>query len=64
MKNSLSIALCLTALAAFTASCKPKGPAEKAGKGMDEAMEGIKDTLDPKGPLEKAGEKMDNALGN
>lgn len=53
----------MSILAAF-ASCTKKGPAEKAGESMDEAIENVKDAVDPKGPVEKAGEKVDKALGN
>ena len=49
---------------AALASCRKKGPAEKAGEKMDEAIKNVKDTVDPKGPGEKAGEKVDEALGN
>lgn len=44
-------------------SCKKKGPAEKAGEKMDDAIESIQDVVNPKGPVEKAGEKVDEALG-
>ena len=47
----------------FVTSCKEKGPAEKAGESIDEAIEDVKDAVDPKSPVEKAGEKIDEALG-
>lgn len=59
MKFLILIPLCLIALVA----CKEKGPVEKAGEGVDEAVEKVKDAVDPKGPVEKAGEKVDEALG-
>jgi outer membrane lipoprotein-sorting protein len=48
----------------FVSSCRQKGPAEKAGEQMDEAIEEVKDVVNPKGPVEKVGEKVDEALGN
>lgn len=63
MKLSRLIPLCLFPLVACLASCKEKGPAEKAGENVDEAIENMKDAVDPKGPAEKAGEKVDDALG-
>lgn len=41
-----------------------KGPAEKAGEKVDDAVEKVKDAIDPKGPAEKLGEKIDDALDN
>jgi predicted small lipoprotein YifL len=52
------------------AACEQKGPAEKAGEQVDQAMEeakeeieqaadAIRDKIDPQGPAEKAGEKID-----
>lgn len=40
-----------------------KGPAEKVGEKMDEAIENVQDAVNPEGPVEKVGEKIDNALG-
>jgi hypothetical protein len=39
-----------------------KGPAEKAGEKVDDAVQKMKDTVDPPGPAEKAGRKVDKAL--
>jgi hypothetical protein len=55
------------------AACEKKGPAEKAGEQVDQAMEdakegmeqgaeAISDKIDPQGPAEKAGEKFDEAM--
>ena len=63
MKLSILLSLLVLPIAFSSASCKPKGPAEKAGEGMDNAVEKVKDAVDPKGPVEKAGEKVDKALG-
>lgn len=45
-------------------ACERKGPVERAGEKVDNAIEKAKDKLDPKGPAEKAGEKIDKALDN
>ena len=42
--------------------CKPEGPVEKAGKQVDQAVEGVKDKINPEGPVEKAGKKVDQAV--
>lgn len=63
MKLSLLMSLCLFPIVA-SVSCKEKGPAEKAGEGVDRAIEKVQDAVDPKGPVEKAGEKIDKALNN
>lgn len=63
MKPSALIPVCLFPLVACLASCREKGPAEKAGESMDKAIDNVKDAVDPKGPVEKAGEKVDDALG-
>ena len=55
--------VCSMSIIAAFASCKKKGPAEKTGEKMDEAIENVKDAIDPKGPAEKAGEKVDEVLG-
>ena len=64
MKQLLLLTVCSLSILAALASCKKKGPAEKAGEKMDQAIENVKDAVDPKGPVEKAGEKVDKALGN
>lgn len=64
MKATTLIALCLFPVVASVVSCKEKGPAEKAGEGVDQAIEDVKDAVDPKGPVEKVGEKIDEATGN
>jgi len=63
MKLPLMMSLCLFPLVATVSSCREKGPAEKAGENVDEAIENVKDAVNPKGPVEKAGEKVDDALG-
>ena len=64
MKITTLTALCLFPIVASVVSCKEKGPAEKAGENIDEAVENVKDAVDPEGPVEKVGEKIDEATGN
>ncbi len=64
MKITTLIALCLFPVIACVVSCKPKGPAEKAGESLDKAAENVSDAINPKGPVEKVGEKIDDATGN
>ncbi len=57
MKKAMYVSILIAAMSftlMFTA-CEKKGPAEKAGEQIDQAME-------PAGPMEKAGEKIDNAV--
>lgn len=42
--------------------CQNEGPAERAGKGMDNAVRDVKDTIKPPGPVEKAGRAVDDAI--
>jgi hypothetical protein len=50
----------LAAALLFGAGCSEPGPAEKAGKAIDDALEKIQHG--DEGPLEKAGRKLDEAL--
>jgi len=59
----LGLAIVLaTGGATLLGGCREKGPAEKAGEKVDNAMEKVEDKLDPKGPVEKAGRKIDKAV--
>jgi hypothetical protein len=49
------------ALVAF-AGCESKGPAEKAGESIDNAVQSAKDIVDPPGAAEKVGRTLDRAL--
>ena len=53
--------VCSMSIIAAFASCNKKGPAEKAGEKMDDAIENVK-TLSIPRPAEKAGEKVDEVL--
>ena len=57
-----AVALLSLLIASGGAACRKKGPAERAGEEIDDAVERAKDAIDPKGPAEKAGEKIDKAF--
>jgi hypothetical protein len=47
------------------AACHQEGPAERAGRSLDNTGQRIGDTLNPpQGPAQSAGRKIDRALGN
>lgn len=47
----------------FLASCEEdKGPAEKVGQQVDEAVKKMAEQVDSEGPAEKAGERIDQAV--
>ncbi len=46
------------------AACHQEGPAERAGKSLDNASQKITDALNPPGPAQNAGRKIDKALAN
>jgi hypothetical protein len=52
-----ALASCLT-----LGGCRKKGPAERAGEKIDDAVEKMEDAIDPKGPAEKAGRAVDDAV--
>jgi hypothetical protein len=57
----ISAALMVAGLSA----CHEEGPAEKAGKSLDNAGHSVSDALNPpQGPAQSAGRKVDRALGN
>jgi len=51
-------ALCTGLMLFALGGCKSEGPAEKAGKQLDEAVD---DLTKSKGPAERAGESIDKA---
>ncbi|EAT14761.1 hypothetical protein [Desulfuromonas acetoxidans] len=57
----MATVFCLT-----VTGCEKEGPAEKAGKKIDETIEqttdAVEETVNPKGMFEKAGEVMDEAV--
>lgn len=63
MRDQIRLAaVMLAAGSLFIAGCSEKGPAEKAGARVDEAVESVKEKLDPAGPAEKAGREIDEAV--
>lgn len=60
MKTTLTL-LTLTAILTLV-SCEKKGPAEKIGEKVDEAVKSVEEAVDPKGPAEKVGEAIDKAV--
>jgi hypothetical protein len=44
------------------AGCESKGPAERAGAGIDKGVQNAKDAINPPGPAEKAGRALDKAI--
>jgi len=57
-----AILLALAGAGGFLGGCRQKGPAERAGEKMDEAVEKLDDAVNPKGPAEKAGRALDKAV--
>lgn len=66
MKKFFLAILAVSSMVFLLAACS-KGPAEKTGKKLDEAVTDakykIKDMTTPDGTAEKAGQKIDKALG-
>lgn len=60
----VTIAACVAALA--LAGCREEGPAERAGRALDEAAEdareGLRELVDEEGTLERAGREADEAI--
>lgn len=56
----------VAALAFWGAGCREEGPAEQAGRAIDEAaesaQEGVQELTKEDGPLEDAGEAADEAI--
>ena len=46
----------------LSTGCERQGPAERAGKEVDQAVEKTKDVVSPPGPAEKAGKELDRAV--
>jgi hypothetical protein len=61
MHRSLALRLALAAALSATAlACREEGPAEKAGRKMDEAIDKLR--YGDEGAIEKAGRKVDEAI--
>jgi hypothetical protein len=64
MRISLIATTTALMLVGLTA-CHQEGPAERAGKSLDNAGKSISNAVNPpQGPAQAAGRKVDNALGN
>lgn len=64
MRQCLLIAASAVLVVGLSA-CHQEGPAEKAGKSLDNAGQKVQDAVDPpQGPAQAAGRKVDRALGN
>jgi hypothetical protein len=67
-RSRITVTAGLVAALSFAgvAGCHEEGPAEKAGRAIDEAaesaQEGVQDLTKDDGPLEQAGEKADDAV--
>ena len=46
----------------LSTGCERQGPAEQAGKKIDQAVDKMKDVVNPPGPAEKAGKELDRAV--
>jgi hypothetical protein len=63
MHTSIFVAVCSLVLVGV-AACQQEGPAEKAGKSLDNAGQSVSDALNPpQGPAQFVGRKVDRALG-
>jgi hypothetical protein len=64
--RTTAIAGLAAALSLANVACKEEGPAEKAGRAIDEAaenvQEGVQELTEQDGTLEKAGEAADEAI--
>lgn len=57
-----SLAVCTGLTVLILGGCQKEGPAERAGKEIDEAAERLGEAVEKKGPTERAGEKVDEAV--
>jgi hypothetical protein len=46
----------------LSTGCERQGPAEQAGKKVDQAVDKMKDVVSPPGPAEKVGKELDRAV--
>jgi len=60
MRKQIGVMLGLAIIA--LAGCETKGPAERAGENVDNAVQNAKDAVNPPGPVEKAGRAVDKAV--
>lgn len=62
MRSARILGLTLLVASFAMAGCQQEGPAERAGKGVDNAARDLKDAVNPPGPMEKAGRAVDDAI--
>lgn len=60
--KKLSMVFCAGLVVMALGGYKEEGPAERAGKEIDEAAERLGEALEKEGPVERAGEKIDEAI--
>ena len=64
--RTTAVAGLVAALSLASVGCKEEGPAEKAGRAIDDAaesvQEGVQELTKDEGTLEKAGEAADEAI--
>jgi hypothetical protein len=59
---SLMIGTFFVATTLSVTGCVQKGPAQRAGESIDQAVENMQDAVDPPGPAQKAGRSIDRAI--
>ena len=62
INKKLSIVLCVGLVVMALGGCEREGPAERAGKEIDEASKKLGDMVEKDGPAERAGEQIDKAI--
>ena len=60
--SRMTIAGLVAALSFASVSCKEEGPAEKAGRAIDDAAENVEELTGDEGAFEEAGEAADEAV--
>jgi hypothetical protein len=61
MKITTTLLFLALSVSLSLVSCEKKGPAEKMGEKLDEAVKSVEEAVDSKGPAEKIGEAVDKA---
>ena len=61
MKITTTLLFLALSVSLSLVSCEKKGPAEKMGEKLDEAVKSVEEGVDSKGPAEKIGEAVDKA---
>ena len=64
MMTALVFATGMLTPVSLLTGCVQKGPAQRAGERLDNAVQDMHDAVDPPGPAQKAGRSLDRALGN